>query len=141
MPSNDDDPVQYANSSYKLELRFGDEIIQAGWTVVPNVLLRYQAKLEISASELTFILQVWYHWWDLKDPYPALPTVSQRMGQSRRQVNRYVEALKDKGYLIVKERKSAQRGQITSEYDFSPLLDKLRELYRQEHSDRDPSGG
>ena len=41
-----------ASSTYKLAVRFGDEILQAGFTTVPNLLLRYQAKLDISSSEL-----------------------------------------------------------------------------------------
>src|SRR5215207_7974183 len=83
-------------SAYKLEVRFGDEILQAGFTSVPNLLLRYQAELDITAAELNFILQVWSHWWDDKDPYPALGTIAQRMGASRRQVRRYSESLRDK---------------------------------------------
>jgi hypothetical protein len=51
-------------TAYRLAVRFGDEILQAGFTTVPNLLLRYQAVLGISSSELNFILQVWYHWWD-----------------------------------------------------------------------------
>jgi len=91
--------------TYRLAVRFGDEILQAGFTTVPNLLLRYQAILGISSSEFNFILQVWYHWWDQKDPYPALGTIAERIGQSRRQVRRYSESLRDKGFLIVRERR------------------------------------
>ncbi len=120
--------------TYRLAVRFGDEILQAGFTTVPNVLLRYQATLGISSSEFNFILQVWYHWWDQKDPYPALGTIAERIGQSRRQVRRYSESLRDKGFLIVRERREPGLGQVTSEYDFTPLLEKLRALYREEQA-------
>jgi hypothetical protein len=120
--------------TYRLAVRFGDEILQAGFTTVPNLLLRYQAILGISSSEFNFILQVWYHWWDQKDPYPALGTIAERIGQSRRQVRRYSESLRDKGFLIVRERREPGLGQVTSEYDFTPLLDQLRQLYREEQS-------
>src|SRR5215217_2204273 len=129
------DPNQSETASgYKLAVRFGDEILQAGFTTVPNLLLRYQAKLDISSAELNFTLQVWYHWWDQKDPYPALGTIAERMGQSRRQIRRYSEALREKGYLVVRERRANGLGQLTSEYDFSPLLDQLRDLFRQEEA-------
>jgi hypothetical protein len=121
-----------SSNVYRLAVRFGDEILQAGFTVVPNLLLRYQVALGITASELNFILQVWSHWWDKHDPYPAMGTIAERMGQSRRQVNRYVESLRKKKHLIVRQRRSDQYGQITSEYDFAPLLETLRSLFRHE---------
>jgi len=122
-------------TAYRLTVRFGDEILQAGFTTVPNLLLRYQATLTSSSSELNFVLQVWYHWWDQKDPYPALGTIAERIGQSRRQVRRYSESLRDKGFLIVRERRETGLGQVTSEYDFAPLLERLRQLYREEQAE------
>jgi len=129
-----------ASGTYRLAVRFGDEILQAGFTTVPNLLLRYQATLDISSTELNFTLQVWYHWWDQKDPYPALGTIAERMGQSRRQVRRYSESLREKGHLVVRERRADGQGQITSEYDFSPLLDQLRDLFRREQAGQLPQG-
>jgi hypothetical protein len=135
MPSNLNDQSQAAEGAYKLTVRFGDEILQAGFTTVPNLLLRYQAELEITSAELNFILQVWYHWWDQKDPYPSLGAIGDRMASSRRQVRRYSESLRLKDYLVVRERKAEGLGQVTSEYDFSKLLEKLRQLYRGEQID------
>lgn len=127
-----------AAASYKLTIRFGDEILQAGFTSVPNLFLRYQARLNINAAELNFILQVWYHWWSDQDPYPSLATIGMRMGLSRRQVRRYSESLRDKGLLIVRERTTQGHGQVTSEYDFTPLLTQLRSLYQSEQSHNSP---
>ncbi len=49
-------------------------------------------------------------------------------------MRRYSESLRDKEYLIVRERREPGLGQVTSEYDFTPLLEKLRLLYREEQS-------
>ncbi len=68
--------------TYRLAVRFGDEILQVGFTTVPNLLLRYQAVLGISSSEFNFILQVWYHWWDQKDPYPPLAPLPSGSGRA-----------------------------------------------------------
>ncbi len=134
MKVHNDPAVDVTAATYKLTVRFGDEILQAGFTSVPNLLLRYQARLEITASEFNFILQVWYHWWNDQDPYPSLATIGTRMGLSRRQVRRYSESLRDKGLLIVRERTTQGQGQVTSEYDFTPLLGQLRSLYRSEQA-------
>jgi hypothetical protein len=132
MPKTSDTIPTTENGLSRLTVRFGDEILQAGFTTVPNLLLRYQVQLDITSTELNFILQVWYHWWEDKDPYPALSTIAQRMGASRRQVRRYSEGLRGKGLLVAHDRRQDGLGQVTSEYDFSRLLERLRELYRDE---------
>lgn len=102
-------------------MRFGDEILDAGFTVVPNLILRHYATLGITPAEMMFTIHVWEFWWSEKQPYPALLTIAKRMQMSRRNVRKYVQSLREKGFLIVTERFD-EHGQTSSEYDFSPLI-------------------
>ena len=107
----------------RLTVRFGDAILAAGHTAVPNLVLRYYAKLGISDGEMMFTLQVWSHWWTARDPHPSIQTIAARMGKKERQVQYYVQGLRDKGFLQVVDRfDPTQGGQLTSEYDYSPLI-------------------
>lgn len=115
------------STQYRITVRFGDQIMQAGFTAVPNLLLNHYVALDITPAELVFILHIWQYWWNVKDPYPALRTVAEKMGKDLRQTRRYAEGLKTKNLLKVRERTAPGKGQITSEYDFSPLLERLLE--------------
>lgn len=110
---------------HRLVVRFGNELLQDGFTSVPNLVLTHYAILGITAAEMMFSIHVWQYWWTEKDPYPALQTIADRMSVSRRQVRNYTQSLKAKGYLVVTERADPNLGQLTSEYDFGPLLDAV----------------
>ena len=110
---------------HRLVVRFGNELLQDGFTSVPNLVLTHYAILGITAAEMMFSIHVWQYWWTEKDPYPALQTIADRMSVTRRQVRNYTQSLKQKGYLVVNERADPNLGQLTSEYDFGPLLDAV----------------
>ncbi len=109
-------------SIYQIAVRFGDDILQAGFTAIPNLVLNRYSALGITPGEMMFIIHVWQYWWTEKDPYPSLKTISSKMSVSRRQVSNYTQSLKSKGYLLVHERLDPEFGQVTSEYDFAPLI-------------------
>lgn len=110
-------------------MRFGEEILDAGFTTVPNLVLRHYAHLGITPAEMMFTIHVWEFWWTEREPYPALSTIAERMNMTRRNVRKYVQNLRDKGFLIVTERFD-EHGQTTSEYDFSPLIQAVLDRSR-----------
>lgn len=108
--------------AYSISVRFGDAILQAGHTSIPNLVLNHYSELGISSNEMMFVIHVWQYWWTERNPYPSLNSIASRMNISRRQARNYTQSLKSKGFLIVRERFTPAFGQTTSEYDFSPLL-------------------
>jgi hypothetical protein len=103
-------------------VRFGEAILDAGFTTVPNLVLRHFSALGITHSEMLFAVCVWQYWWTAKDPYPALGTIAAQLGVSYRQVHRYARGLEAKGFLKVTHRNGRHGEQLTSEYDFSGLI-------------------
>lgn len=97
-------------------------MLQEGHTAVPNLVLKHYAELGITPTEMMFIIHIWQYWWTERQPFPSLNTVSKRMNLSRRQARNYTQSLKGKGFLEVHDRFSATLGQMSSEYDFTPLL-------------------
>ncbi len=110
----------------RISIRFGDELLEEGFTTVPNLVLRFYAALRITPAEMMFIIHVWEYWWNEKDPYPSLPKIAPRMNVSRRQAQKYVASLRQKGYLVVQERYIPGLGQTSNEYDFARFLAVLR---------------
>src|SRR5215210_2357753 len=89
---------------YAIVARWGDELLDDGFTVIPNLIMKHYAKLGISPSEMMLVAHIVQYQWTEKNPYPSLKGIAERMGLSRRQVNNYIKSLKDKGYLEVRER-------------------------------------
>src|SRR5215211_2238749 len=109
------------NTEYRISVRFGDAILEAGHTSVPNLVLNHYAELGISPAEMMFIIHIWQYWWTEKQPYPSLSTIAEKMRVSLRQAKRYAASLKEAGYLRVVPRYVPGIGQMTNEYDFSTL--------------------
>lgn len=146
MPANVQEPKPNpatGGRDYRIAVRFGDRLLEAGHTAVPNLVLNHYARLGVSQAEMLFVIHVWQHWWNERDPYPSLGTIAERMGISRRQARNYVHSLKEKKFLTVNERVVPGLGQTTSEYDFAPLLEAIRKLDDSGSRDprKDPSEG
>lgn len=78
-----------------------------------------------------FVVHLLQHKWDERNPYPSLGLVAARMGVSLRQVQRYEASLVKKGYLSVYARMSHDRGQLSNEYNFTPLIERILALDAQ----------
>jgi hypothetical protein len=136
------DQSESTNTVYQIAVRFGDEILQAGFTSTPNLVLNHYAQLGISPAEMMFTIHVWQYWWNEREPYPSLKSIATKMNVSWRQVHNYASGLRKKGYLVVKQRSQPGRGQITSEYDFSPLIRAVVSLAKGGATPlQNPSGG
>src|SRR5215831_15451281 len=111
-----DNPEQ-GRPEYRITVRFGDDLLQAGFTAVPNLLLNHYTELGMSQAELVFVVHLCQYWWSEKNPYPSLQTIATKMGKDLRQTRRYAERLRNAELLETHERTAPGLGQITSEYD------------------------
>lgn len=110
----------------RAEDKFGVPVMKHGYTLLPNLLLRAQARLKIGHAEFNVLVQLFYHWWDAdKEPHPAKATIAQRMGISPRQVQRYLSNLEDAGLILRIERFSGRKAQTANAYGLGPLVRKL----------------
>jgi hypothetical protein len=121
---------QNPDNGYKISVRFGDQVLQAGFTSVPNLVLNHYAELGITPAEMMFTIHMWQFRWTERDPYPSLTTIADKMDVSWRQAHRYAKSLEQKGFLIINSRQEPGRGQVTSEYDFEPLIQAVINLDR-----------
>jgi len=130
--------------------RWGDAAA-AGFIAVPNMLVRAQAKLKLTPTELVVLLNILLHWWhSARMPYPSTPAIAKRSGISVRTVQRSVRALEKKG-LISRVRTPSRfidgrNEQTRAKYDLTGLRNQLSELarsdvwYRPEVVRRAPAG-
>jgi hypothetical protein len=113
----------------RAEDKFGVPVMKHGYTMLPNLLLQAQARLEIGHAEFNVLVQLFFHWWDAdKEPHPAKETIARRMGLSPRQVQRYLTNLEVAGLIRRIERFSGRKAQTSNGYDLTPLVRKLGKI-------------
>src|SRR4051794_32133875 len=78
-----------------ISIRFGDAVLDAGHTSVPNLVLDNYVELGLSAAQMMFAIHVWQHWWTERNPHPSLERIAQKMGVTRRQARNYAQRLKE----------------------------------------------
>jgi hypothetical protein len=101
--------------------------LSAGFQVVPNVLLRAQSRLGLDAVDTIILLNINLHWWQ-KDslPYPPPALIANRMGVSRRTVERRIFRLQKDGWLKRLPAPEGGEGIKIRKYDLTGLVERLR---------------
>ncbi|MBJ8836023.1 helix-turn-helix domain-containing protein, partial [Citrobacter freundii] len=106
---------------------WGRTILGSGWTTIPNELLKNQARLGLSNSELVLLIHLisFMHSSSAKI-FPSIELLSERMSQDRRTIQRTIQRLEEKE-LIRKRVRSKGKLDIglTNVYDISPLMLKI----------------
>lgn len=107
--------------------KWGEAAI-AGWQAVPDVLLKNQTRLGLSATELLVLLNVLSFWWYVEElPFPRGTTIAKRMGMTPRTVQRSLQALIDRG-LLAKKRDVGRDNKERDVLDPSGLVEALKKL-------------
>ncbi len=115
------------SSSSPIRSYFGDQVVNQGFVVLPNLLLRNYRQLGISEETLVFTLHLLSIVWNYADPPKSLPEIAERMGKSVSMVRRYSHALNEAGLVVIRPRWK-QGQQIGNDYDLSPLWSRLAAL-------------
>ncbi len=114
------------------------DILDEGFTSVPNILLRYRKNLKIKPKHLTLIIDIMSFKWDSESPYPSYSTLANRAGMDERSVKRTMQELEELGLLIRTPRFDKESGaQITTVFDFRPLVNRLSEEKKQTNKKND----
>jgi Helix-turn-helix domain len=95
--------------------------VDAGFVAVPNVLVRSQRTLGLSANDLVVVMNILMHWWHSdRLPTPRSTAIAKRTGLGLRTVQRSIKKLERKG-LIARIRVARDKTQ----YNLDGLREKL----------------
>ena len=109
--------------------KWGRNVMELGFCIVPSLLFRAQRRLGLSPTQLAVLLQLADFWWDAaRKPYPKKTDLAERLNLSDRQVQRHIADLEAAGFVRRIERTASHRGKISNEYDLSGLVEKLQAL-------------
>jgi hypothetical protein len=119
-------PTKAAKAS---EQKWGLEVMKLGFSIVPSLLLRAQKRLSLNPTQLAVLLQLADYWWDAeRKPFPSKQALSDRLGISPRQVQRYIADLEEMKLVKRIERRALHKGKLSNQYDMSGLVKRLQEL-------------
>lgn len=92
--------------------------------MLPDLLLKHQHRLDLTAVDLVVLINITLHWWEPeRNPFPRSSTIATRMGVDVRTVQRSLGRLEQRGIIA-----RLGRSERSAEYDLSPLVAKLSEL-------------
>src|SRR5258708_18158116 len=117
--------------------KWTQEVMKAGYVVIPALLLDRQRALGLGASELNILLHLIRHWWfPERLPYPGKKRIAECMEISESTLRRRIADMEKRGILERKKRISKDRGQETNEYDLSGLVELLKPFAKEEITKR-----
>lgn len=113
----------------RADARWTRGVLKHGFTIVPALMITNQDKLALSPEHFNVLLHLIYHWRNSEeDPYPTKKRLARLMGKSEKQVQRYLRDLEEKGFLRRIMRYKTGRGQTSSGYDLTGLVNRLRDI-------------
>lgn len=111
------------------EKKWGRPVLDLGFSIVPSLIYQAQARLGLNPSQLALLLHLADYWWQRENiPFPSKAALSERMGISTRQIQRYMADLENGGFLERVVRTHVHKGQKSNGYDLSGLVSKLKAL-------------
>jgi hypothetical protein len=103
------------------------EAADAGFQLLPDVLIKNQSTLELSSTELVVLINLTMHWWyAAQKPFPRSGTIAARMGVEVRTVQRAITHLSELG-LIKRIKVQTEDGE-SSVIDLDGLVSQLCKL-------------
>ncbi len=98
-------------------------LLQAGWSMIPNVILERQQALELDSVDVNIILHLVRHWWTAdKLPFPSKRTIAECIGLDPRTIQRHIAALEKRKLIERKKRSDKHQGQKSNYYDLRGLI-------------------
>src|SRR5436309_210924 len=100
------------------ERKWTKALMDAGWTVIPSVILERQQALGLTALDVNVLLHLARHWWE-KDrlPFPSKKTIAECMGVSESTVQRRIASMEKQGLIKRTPRFSGKhQGQKSNAY-------------------------
>lgn len=100
-----------------------------GWQPLPDVLLKNQVSLGLTATDMLVLINILSHWWyaDQK-PFPRVTTIANRMDVTARTVQRSIQKLVEKGFLERRREGFGPEGEERHVLDPKGLVEVLGQL-------------
>jgi DNA-binding transcriptional regulator YhcF (GntR family) len=107
--------------------KWGNELIDAGYTIFPSTLLKRQKALGLEPIHINILMLMFTYWWRADNlPYPSKKTMAEAIGVDPSTVRRRIKEMEDCKLIKRIERRVANDRSDTNQYSFSGLIKELK---------------
>jgi len=107
------------------EKKWTRPLLEAGWTMLPNVIFERQQALGLDAIDINILLHLASYWWKAGDlPHPGKKRIADAIGRDPRTIQRRIARMEAGGLIQRIERRVAGVGSKTNLYEFTGLIDE-----------------
>lgn len=120
------------------EQKWTKPLMDAGWTVIPSVILDRQQALGLDAVDVNILLHLAKHWWEKERlPYPTKRAIAECMGVSESTIQRRIAQMEKDGLVRRVPRFSGKhKGQKSNAYDIAGLIEGATQFAKEVLRDR-----
>jgi hypothetical protein len=106
------------------EEKWSSTLMEAGWTVLPSIILEKQHALGPDAIDVNILLQLARYWWYSDNPpHPSKASIAECIGVDNSTVRRHVARMEADGFIRREARYNKRfGGQETNTYHFDGLI-------------------
>jgi predicted transcriptional regulator len=115
------------------ELKWGVDLVAAGWTLMPSTILERQEALGLDVVDMNILMQLARYWWRADNPpHPKIKTIASCIQKSVSTVQRRITRMKNAGLIEVQHRHDDRHGgQTSSNYFFTGLIAAATEFAQE----------
>ena len=105
------------------EDKWGKPLMEAGFTVFPNIILERQQTLGLDATDVNILLHLALYWWKKENvPHPSKKSIAAAVGVHPRTVQRRIANMEAGGFIMREERRTDTNTSRTNRYHFDGLV-------------------
>lgn len=105
------------------EKKWTKPLLEAGWTMIPNVIFERQQALGLDAIDINILLHLASYWWKAGDlPHPGKKRIADAIGRDPRTIQRRIARMEAGGLIQRIERRVPGMGSKTNLYEFTGLI-------------------
>ena len=130
---SDETVVQFPKEATKpvssTERIWGKQILRHGYTGIPSILIRSQARLGLNALQMNILIQLLDYLIDPgRMPFPTKKDLAKRIGVTDKTIQLNMRKLENAKFLIRETRKTAAGDWNSNIYHLDGLIEKVRML-------------
>lgn len=105
------------------EKKWTPVLMEAGWTVLPSVILDRQQALGLDALDINILLHLAKYWWYSENPpHPSKQAIAECIGVDKSTIRRRIAQMEKDGLISRQKRIDKNLGQQSNIYRFDGLI-------------------
>ena len=107
----------------------GKTVLRHGYAGIPSILIRSQARLGLSPTQMNIIVQLLDYWFEPnRPPFPSKKDLADRIGITAKTVQINIRELETAGYITREMRRTKSGDWNSNIYHLDGLVKKIRKL-------------